>query len=74
MLTTDKDLSEAAFHSKYGYMAGWDDARMMLYDAMDRLRKEDQDGPWPILHALWESMGTAARNEKRDAFVGVIES
>lgn len=68
----DRELSEAGFHSKYSYMAGWDDARDMVYKAMSARRGGDEI--YDVLFALWDSMGHATRNEKRDAHVQAIES
>jgi hypothetical protein len=68
--TPDRELSEAAFHSKYSYMAGWDDAREMVMQAR---RASTDPTTMEALRALWESMGNAVRDEKRDAHVQVLE-
>lgn len=67
--TPDRDLSEAAFHSKYGYMAGWDDARDMVREAMNGQKDERVVA---ALEDLWRSM-VAKRSEKRDAYVDRID-
>lgn len=66
----DRDLSEAAFHSKYGFLAGWDDARDMVYAAMNEHEKDERIRE--VLYPLWRLMMTT-RTERCDAYVERID-
>lgn len=70
-VTPDRELSEAAFHSKFGYMAGWDEARDMVYEAWQAAPEGTTERT--ALLALWDAMNVHVRNEKRDAYVREIE-
>lgn len=69
--TPDRELSEAAFHSKYGFAAGWDDARDMVWSAM--IGHRDDERAYAVLRELWESMHAVERENKQDAYVNRIE-
>lgn len=64
--TPDRELSEAAFHAKYGYYAGWDEAREMVYQAMQA--DCDDSRIMSALRALYDSMNGDARREQYDAY------
>lgn len=49
----DRDLSEAAFHSKYGFMAGWNEVVDMVYAAMNDHEKDERVRE--VLYQLWRS-------------------
>lgn len=71
--TNDRDLSEAAFHSKYGFYAGWDEVRQLVWDAREKLGRSDAD-VYAILSDLYASMGTEVREAQCAAYVGRIEA
>ena len=70
----DLDLSEAAFHSKYGFMTGWDEAREMVHAAAQQADREGKLDVWAALEALYWSMKTEERDRRRDTYVDAIES
>lgn len=69
--TSDRDLSEAAFHSKYGFYAGWDEVRQLVWAARDKHRADD--AAYAILSDLYASMGAEVREAQCAAYVGRIE-
>ena len=66
----DRDLSEAVFHSKYGFAAGWDEVLDMVYAAMNDHEKDERVRE--VLYQLWHSAMTK-RAERRDAYVDRID-
>ena len=67
--TPDRDLSEAAFHSKYGFLSGWDAAREVVLSA---IRDNRDPHTRKILDALWNSLNEQ-RAVRRDEYVQQIE-
>jgi hypothetical protein len=61
----------ASKDTHYGYEAGWMDAREIVMNA--RQAAQDPD-VMAALRELWESMGPAARDEKREAYAREVES
>lgn len=66
----DLDLSEAAFHSKYGFLAGWDEVVDMVYAAMNDHEKDERVRE--VLYQLWRS-GMTQRAERSAAYVDRID-
>lgn len=62
----------ASKDTHYGYEAGWMDARDVVFQAMSEAKYGSP--AYVALHALWDSMGTEVRNEKRDAYAREVES
>lgn len=66
----DHELSEAAFHSKYGFTTGWEEVRQMVWSTMHK--HWDDDRVLSVLTTLYESMA-AERDSRRDDYVNRIE-